>query len=160
MADQTQPLTPQQAQQLAQEFHDIAAAIGAYRLAKVDTLTSTQQYQLQNQQMQCVQYSNTFITAGLFAAQADLATTLQTIKQQTTLAAQAISTLKTVDKVLQIVTAAAVLGASIASLNPSAVASGIQGLVAAITGPAANTTGAAGAALTQNAGSAAPTGGS
>lgn len=134
MATQTQPLTAAQAQELAKEFHDMAAAIGTYRLAHVADLTDTQQFQLQNLQAQCIQFSNTFITLGLFAQQANLAATLQTIKQQTTAAQQAISTINTVDKVLQIATAAAVLGASIASMNPSAVASGIQGLITAVTG--------------------------
>jgi hypothetical protein len=137
MADQTQPLTAAQAQELAQEFHDIAAAIGAYRLSQVNVLTDAQQYRLQNYQLQCIQYSNTFITIGLFAQQADLAATLQTIKKQTTAAQNAISTINTVDKVLQVVSAFAVLGASIASMNPSAVASGVQGLIAAVTGSAA-----------------------
>lgn len=140
MASQTQPLTAAQAQELAQEFHDVAAAIGAYRLSQVNMLTDVQQYQLQNQQLQCIQYSTTFVTAGLFAQQTDLAATLQTIKQQTTVAQKAISTINTVDKVLQIVAAAAVLGASIASMNPSAVASGVQGLVTAVAGSAAGAT--------------------
>jgi hypothetical protein len=137
MASQTQPLAAAQAQELAQEFHDMAVAIGAYRLVYVTTLTNTQQYQLQNLQLQCIQYSNSFITLGLFAQQANLAAALQSIKQQTTIAQQAISTINNIDKVLQIATAAAVLGASIASMNPSAVASGIQGLVTATAGTAA-----------------------
>lgn len=144
MASQTQPLTGAQAQELAQEFHDIAAAIGAYRLAAVNALTDGQQYQLQNQQLQCIQYSNSIITASLFAQQANLAATLQSIKQQTTMAQKAISTINTVDKVLQIATAVAVLGASIASMNPSAVATGVQGLITAVAGSAAGTATAAG----------------
>jgi hypothetical protein len=139
MASQTQPLTAGQAQGLAQEFHDMAVAIGAFRLAQVNTLTDAQQFQLQNLQLQCVQFSNSFITLGLFAQQSNLAATLQTIKQQTAVAQQAISTINTIDKVLQIATAAAVLGASIASMNPSAVASGIQGLITAMAGTAAST---------------------
>jgi hypothetical protein len=140
MASQGQPLTAAQAQELAQEFHDIAAAIGAYRLSQANVLTDAQQYQLQNFQLQCVQYSTTFITVGLFVQQADLTATLQTIKQQTTAAQKAISAINTADKVLQIVTATAVLGASIASMNPSAVASGVQGLIAAVAGSAGGTT--------------------
>src|SRR5258707_11645514 len=139
MASQTQPLTTAQAQGLAQEFHDMAVAIGAFRLAQVNILTDAQQFQLQNLQLHCVQFSNSFITLGLFAQQSNLTATLQTIKQQTAVAQQAISTINTIDKVLQIATAAAVLGASIASMNPSAVASGIQGLITAMAGTAAIT---------------------
>jgi hypothetical protein len=136
MPDQTQPLTASQAQDLAQSFHNIGAAIGQYRLAQVAVLTDMQQYQLQNLQLQCIQYSNSFIAAGLFAAQANLTATLASIKQATTQANQAIATITTVDKALQIATAAAVLGASIASMNPSAVGSGLEGLVKAIAGSA------------------------
>jgi hypothetical protein len=138
MPDQTQPLTAGQAQDLAQSFHDIAAAIGQYRLAQVAVLTPTQQYQLQNLQLQCIQYSNAFISAGLFAAQANLAATLASIKQATMQANQAIATINNVDKALQIAAAAAVLGASIASMNPSAVGSGLEGLVKAIAGSTAS----------------------
>lgn len=145
MPDQTQPLTPSQAQDLAQSFHDIAVAIGQYKLAKVAILTDTQQYQLQNLQLQCMQYSNTFIAAGLFAAQANLTATLATIKQATAQANQAIATIGDVDKALQIATAAAVLGASIASMNPSAVGTGLDGLVKAIAG---STTTASGSTAT------------
>ena len=151
MATQPQPLTPGQTQELAQEFHDIAVAIGTYRLALVTTLSDTQQYQLQNLQTQCIQFSNTFITIGLFAQQANLVDTLQAIKQQTTAAQQAISTIATIDKVLQIASAAAVLGASIASMNPSAVGSGIQGLITAVTGASGGSGNAAtGAATSSN----------
>jgi hypothetical protein len=143
MSTQTQPLTASQAQELAQEFHDLAATIGSYRLSQVSTLSDAQQYQLQNQQLQCIQYSNAFITFGLFAQQADLAATLKAIQLQTAAAKQGISTINTVNKVLQIATAAAVLGASIASMNPAAVATGIQGLITAITDPAAGSTGTA-----------------
>src|ERR1700722_7052039 len=114
MPDQTQPLTPSQAQDLAKNFHDIAAAIGQYKLTKVAILTDTQQYQLQNLQLQCIQYSNIFISAGLFAAQANLTATLTSIKQATAQANQAIASIGDVDKALQIASAAAVLGASIA----------------------------------------------
>jgi hypothetical protein len=134
MSSQTQPLTPAQAQGLAQEFHDMAVAIGTYRLAQVNALTDTQQFRLQNLQLQCVQFSNSFITLGLFAQQSNLAITLQTIKKQAAIAQEAISTINSIDKVLEVASAAAVLGASIASMNPSAVASGIQGLITAAAG--------------------------
>jgi hypothetical protein len=70
----------------------------------------------------------------LFAAQADLAATLQKIRQATKEAQLTLKVIDDIDKALQIATAAAVLGASIASMNPSAVASGIGGLITAITG--------------------------
>src|SRR5690348_1632895 len=122
MPDQPQALDAAQAQELAQEFHDLAVAIGQCRLDNVATLNPDQQAKLLNFQLQCVQFSNHFIAMGLFAAQADLAATLAVIKQQTANAAEAIETINDINKALQIATAVAVLGASIASLNPSAVA--------------------------------------
>jgi ribosomal protein S5 len=56
------------------------------------------------------------------------------IKQATAQANKAIATISSVDKALQIATAAAILGASIASMNPSAVGTGLDGLVKAIAG--------------------------
>jgi hypothetical protein len=135
----TQPLTPAQAGDLAQQFHDIAVTIGSYRLKNVGTFSAEEQYQLQNQQMQCLQYSNSFITAGLTLEMTNLSATLQQIKQATTQAQQAIANVGAVDKVLQIVTAVAVLGASIASMNPAAIASGAQGVLTSIVGGAAGT---------------------
>jgi hypothetical protein len=159
MATQTQPLTAAQAQELAKEFHDIAAAIGMYRLAQVNNLSDKQQFRLQNLQLQCIQFSDSFITLGLFAQQASLAVTLQTIKQQTTAAQQAISTINTVDKVLEIATAAAVLGASVASMNPSAVASGVQGLITVLTAtPTVSSGTSTGATTTPNQSSGTPGG--
>jgi hypothetical protein len=133
----TQPLTPAQAGDLAQQFHDLAAAIGSYRLQNVATLSATQQAQLQNQQALCTNLSNTWIAAGLSLEQNNLAATLQQIKQATTQAQEAITNIATVNTVLQIVSAIAVLGASIASMNPTAIASGVQGVITAIAPPAA-----------------------
>ncbi|HEV2447677.1 MAG TPA: hypothetical protein VGS58_17220, partial [Candidatus Sulfopaludibacter sp.] len=64
--------------------------------------------------------------------------TLQAIADSTKQAEAAIKTIALVDKVLQIATAAAVLGESIVSLNPQSIGSGIQGLVGAITGDSGN----------------------
>jgi hypothetical protein len=136
----TQPITPAQAQALAQAFHDIAAAVGNYRIDQALTLRDAQQFQLQNFQSQLLQNSNNFVTMGLFAEQTDIDTTLQTIAKATAAAKAAISTITKVDKILQILAAAAILGASIASMNPSAVGSGIQGLITATITPAGGTT--------------------
>ena len=131
------PLNAAQAGDLAQQFHDLAAAIGSYRLKNVATLSATQQAQLQNQQAMCTNLSNTWIATGLSMEQNNLATTLQQIKQATTQAQKAIAKIATVNSVLQIVSALAVLGASIASMNPSAIATGVQGVITAIAPPAA-----------------------
>jgi hypothetical protein len=130
----TQPLTVGQAGDLAQQFHDMASAIGAYRLKNVGTLSAPQQLQLQNQQAMCGNLSATFISTGLSLEQNNLAATLQQIKQATTKAQQAITNIGTVNTVLQIVSAVAVLAASIASMNPSAIVSGVQGVVTSIPG--------------------------
>jgi len=143
-AVQTEPITQAQAQQLAQEFHDIASAIGNYRIQKSAVLTDQQQFQLQSAQSQCLQASNHFITLSLFAQMDDLDATLKTIADGTAKAKDAIGKIKVVDKVLQIATAAAVLGASISSLNPSAVATGatqtsrkssVQASISSLAGP-------------------------
>ncbi len=129
-----QMLTQDQITALAQVFHDIAAAIGDFRIANARTLSDSEQAKLQNQQFQCLQYSTNFITMGIAMEQADLDATVQQIESVTAQAQEAIETIQLTDKVLQIATAAAVLGASIASLNTSAIGNGIQGLITAIDG--------------------------
>lgn len=86
------PLAADQAQELAQEFHDIASAIGDFRIEYATALSTMEQFCLQNAQSQCLQYSNHFIAQSLFAQQADLDATLQKIKDGTTGAKNAIET--------------------------------------------------------------------
>ncbi|RRA50479.1 hypothetical protein [Acidipila sp. EB88] len=140
----TQVPSAAQCGDLAQQFHDLASLIGNYRLNQYGTLTVAQQYQLQNQQMQCLQYSSSFITQGLSLEQTTLTATLKAIKNATTQARNAIAANGTVDKTLQIITSLAVLGASIYSMNPSAIQSGIQGVISTLQSDAGSPAGAGG----------------
>ena len=132
----TRPLNPAQCGDLAQQFHDLAVAIGNYRLQHVNDpdMTDARQFQLQNEQMLCLQFSNHFIAQGLALEQSAIDETLQDIKRATSDAQNAIATIASVDKALQITSALAVLGASIASMNPSAIESGVEGVFSALAG--------------------------
>lgn len=131
---QTVPLTSDQAQLLSQLFHDLAAAIEDFRGQQATVLSDQQQLQLESFQNRCLQFSNRFAAMSLFAQEQDLDATLQQIADSTKQACDAIRTIGIVDKVLEIATAAAVLGESIVTLNPDSIGSGIKGLFSAITG--------------------------
>src|ERR1700751_2113804 len=122
---QTIPLTKDQAQLLSQVFHDLGAAIVDFRSRHATELSDQQQFKLEGFQNQCFQFSNRFAAMSLFAQEEDLDATLQAITESTKKAESAIRTIGIIDKVLQIATAAAVLGESIVSLNPSSIGSGI-----------------------------------
>src|SRR5579863_1142086 len=124
---QTIPLTSDQAQMLSQLFHDLGAAIVDFRSQHATVLSDQQQFRLEGFQNKCFQFSNRFAAMSLFAQEEDLDATLQEIAKGTKQAEGAIRTIGIVDKVLQIATAAAVLGESIVSLNPDSIGSGIKG---------------------------------
>ena len=128
-------LTPEQAHDLAETFHDLANAVAEYRIANAVTLTHEQQFRLGNLQSQFLNFMNTFIVAGLQNAQNQLAPVLASLGTQTKKALKALSKIQNFDKALEIATAAAVLGASIFSMDPAAIKTGIQGLIDAITPP-------------------------
>ncbi len=128
---QTIPLTSDQAQQLGQLFHDLGAAIVDFRAQQATVLSEEQEFQLEGLQNKCIQFSNRFTAMSLFAQEEDLDATLQEIAKSTKQAEGAIRTIGIVDRVMQIATAAAVLGESIVSLNPDSIGSGIKGLVSA-----------------------------
>lgn len=127
-----QPLTPEQCGDLAQEFHDCGIAIGDFRLKNATTLSTSEQFQLQNAQMLCFQYSSSFIVAGLSMEQSTLAATLYDIKAATAKANLAMETIAKVDKALNIASALAVLAGSIYSMNPSSIYGSVQGVLDAV----------------------------
>ena len=132
-------LTPEQAHDLAETFHGLANVLAQYRIANAATLTNEEQFKLGNVQSQFLIYFNTFIVAGLQNAQNQLTPVLASLATQTQKAQKALKNIEDFDKALQIVTAAAVLGASIFSMDPAAIKTGVQGLIEAIAPPAKGT---------------------
>jgi len=134
MANPTQSITEAQVQELALCFHDLADAIEAYRLARGSALSSEYRDQLLHQMFQCIRYASTFSKAGLSRQRDTLVSTLESVKQVTAQAREAISTSDAVDQILLIVTAVSALGASLAGGDPSAIESRIQGVIASAAG--------------------------
>jgi len=132
-------LTPEQAHDLAEIFHNFANAVAQYRIANAMTLTNEEQFRLGNLQSQFLNFMNTFIVAGLQNAQNQLAPVLGSLATQTKKAQKALRNIQNFEKALQIATAAAVLGASIYSMDPAAIKIGIQGLIEAFAPPSKDT---------------------
>jgi multidrug resistance efflux pump len=129
-------LTPEQAHDLAETFHGLANALAQYRITNAVTLTNEEQFRLGNLQSQFLNFMNTFIVAGLQNAQNQLTPVLASLATQTKKADKALKSIQNFDKTLQIATAAAVLGASVFSMDPTAIKAGIQGLIETIVPPA------------------------
>ncbi len=129
-------LTPEQAHDLAETFHGLANALAQYRITNAVTLTNEEQFRLGNLQSQFLNFMNTFIVAGLQNAQNQLAPVLASLATQTKKAEKALKSIQNFDKTLQIATAAAVLGASVFSMDTSAIKAGIQGLIETVAPPA------------------------
>lgn len=121
-------LTAAQSLTITQEFHDLSVAAGRFRFANWNNLTEDQRQQLENQQWTLLNYSSDFASLSMLDTVDDLSLTLKSLKDLTDQASAALTRLKTVDKVLRIVTIAAALGAAIASENPSAIAQQLQAL--------------------------------
>lgn len=125
-------LTSDQAFILAQEFHDLAFAIGNFRFANFDDLSSDERKLLEDLQFDVMNDSTKFNAISIDLALNDLQSTLDDINGATDRMKDAINHLKDVGKVINIATAAVTLGAAIVSMNPGAIASAVSGTVKAL----------------------------
>jgi hypothetical protein len=117
--------------QLAAGFHDLGVACGQYRFDNWKTLSPADQSKLEGLEWTLLNYSCDFSAEAMEQTLSYLASTLNDIKAATDQAEKAIKKIKTVDKVIKIAAAGAVLGAAIASLNPSGVADAVKGVYTA-----------------------------
>jgi len=123
MSDQ---LTEDQIQAIAQNYHDMADRIRKIIVSQAATLTDDEEDDLEQQQDICLAHSSEYIAKGLALQQAQLEADGQDIKDAIAEADQAIQNIRTADKVLQIVTAATQLGASILKADYDAVPGELQ----------------------------------
>ena len=133
-ADAGTTLTDDQMQQLAQSFHDISVAIGQIRLDAIKDgarLTDPGIVQLQGYVFSLKNVSDNLAvqSANLTLQNADQA--LQQISVATQTADHALDKLAMIDKAIQIASAVIVLGAAIASHDPSQIGSAAKSVVTA-----------------------------
>jgi len=125
-------LTSDQAFALAQQFHDLAVAIGNFRFANFDDLSSAQRKRLEDLQFDVLNDSTKFNAISIDLSLNELQSTLADINASTDRMKDAITNLKNIGKVINIATAAVTLGAAIVSMNPGAIASAVSGTVKAL----------------------------
>jgi len=127
-------ITDDQMQQLAQAFHDISVAIGQIRLDAIKggaSLTDPGIVQLQGYVFSLKNVSDNLAveSANITLQNADQA--LQQISVATQTADHALDTLAKIDTAIQIASAVIVLGAAIASRDPSQIGSAAKSVVTA-----------------------------
>jgi hypothetical protein len=125
-------LTSTQAFDLAQSFHSLAVQIGNYRFDNFDDLTRPQRKQLEDLEFDVLNDSTKFNALSIDLSLNDLEDTLSQIDDATIKMQNAIKSIKRVERVINIGTAAVTLGAAIVSMNPGAIASAISGVIDAV----------------------------
>jgi hypothetical protein len=133
-ADSGTTLTDDQMQQLAQAFHDISVAIGQVRLDAIKagaSLTDAGIVQLQGYVFALKNVSDNLAVQSANLTLQNAAQALQQISVATQTADHALDKLAKIDKAIQIASAVIVLGAAIASHDPSQIASAAKSVVTA-----------------------------
>lgn len=117
---------------LAKLFREGALAIGNYQLTKWDDLTVDQRQALTGAEHDLLDRSQSVITSAVGLVLTDAQTSLDEIKKATNDANEAIKTVSSIKKGVNIATAMVALGAAITAGNPSGIASAVDGLVEAV----------------------------
>jgi hypothetical protein len=133
-ADLGTTLTDDQMQQLAQAFHDISVAIGQVRLDAIKagaSLTDSGIVQLQGYVFSLKNVSDNLAVQSANLTLQNAAQALQQISVATQTADHALDKLAKIDKAIQIASSVIVLGAAIASHDPSQIVSAAKSVVTA-----------------------------
>ncbi|WP_353067743.1 hypothetical protein RBB77_23320 (plasmid) [Tunturibacter psychrotolerans] len=126
-------LTADQAVQLAVEFHDLSTSVANARFNNWNSLAPADRSELEDIQWTLMNYSSDFATISMTATLASLPNVLQNIKNATQQANNALQTIAIFTKIITVASAAAVLGAAIASDNPNAIMQSAASLLTAAT---------------------------
>src|SRR5262245_47402569 len=121
-------LSAADARQLAADFHNLAFAVGKYRFDNWDQLSTAQRSRIEGLMWTLLNYSSDFSSQAIAITLNDLQDTLKNIKDVTSEAEQVIQRIRTFDTIIRIAAAATVLGATIASGNPSGIADALKGV--------------------------------
>ena len=116
------------ARQLASDFHDLAVSVGNLKFAQWDDLTSAQRAKLDSLQWTLMNYSSDFSTQAIQISLDDKKGSLSDIKKSTDAAKAVFAKIKTINRVIGIASAAAVLAASIISGSPTGISTAAKGL--------------------------------
>lgn len=121
-----------QAFALAQQFHDLATAVGDFRFAHWDDLKQTERNQLKDFQLILLNNSSHFVTEAVGIILDDTQADLKTLQKVTADAQKALATIVEIKKAIAITASLVKLGAAIASENPAAISSAAQDAITVI----------------------------
>ena len=115
-----------QARDLAQQFHDLATAVGDFRFDRWDELAKSERDRLKDMQFMLLNNSTHFITELVGVILDDVQGDLEALQKVTANAKKALENIADVKKAIEIAAELVKLGAAVASENPAAITSAVQ----------------------------------
>src|SRR6266436_2639688 len=115
-----------QARDLAQQFHDLATAVGDFRFDHWDELAKSERDRLKDMQFMLLNNSTHFITELVGVILDDVQGDLEALQKVTANAKKALENIADVKKAIEIAAELVKLGAAVASENPAAITSAVQ----------------------------------
>jgi hypothetical protein len=115
-----------QARDLAQQFHDLATAVGDFRFDHWDELAKSERDRLKDMQFMLLNNSTHFITELVGVILDDVQGDLEALQKVTANAEKALENIADVKKAIEIAAELVKLGAAVASENPAAITSAVQ----------------------------------
>jgi hypothetical protein len=123
------PLSANDAVALAVQFQDLATDLSNFRFNYWNELQENERFQLESIQWTLMNYSSDFATTVMNQTLVAIPNALHGITEATQKAVRVLQTTTTLAEVINVASAAAVLGAAIATDNPSAVAESTYRLI-------------------------------
>ena len=115
-------LTAQEAFALSKQFRDFAIALGNYRFANWQSLTTTQRRDIEDEEWSLINASSDMITKAAGLALEESETSVRSIKKSVSKAKKAIKKLEKIKGIIDVAVAMVGLGAAIVSRDPGSIA--------------------------------------
>jgi phosphomevalonate kinase len=115
-------LSAQEAFDLSKQFRDFAIALGNYRFANWQSLTSTQRRDIEDEEWSLINASSDMITKAVGLALDESKSSIKLINKSVRKAKRSIKKLKKVSQIITIAAATVGLGAAIVSKDPGSIA--------------------------------------
>jgi hypothetical protein len=130
------PLTSEQALDLSQRFRGLSVTLGDFRFSHWNELSPGQRHTIENSEWSLLNASSDMITAAVGLALDESEVSFQRLQDSTIKANGALQTLKTIQTVIGIATAAVGLAGAIISRDPGAIAKCVASVYTTIKGSA------------------------
>lgn len=121
-------ITKEQARALAEAFHQASRDIGSYRFANWGSLSAAQRRTLEDAEWDLLNFSSLLVTTAVGIALTDMEADLEALNGATSKARKAIAKIQAVRDMIEVATAAVILGGAILSRDPNAILSASQDL--------------------------------